>query len=127
MGHRYRQVIPQHSTISSLKVVYDDGELRIEGLDRHSSPVIALRFVDVLLTRVVEEGVRLHLITDRKREHGFMLRDEQSELITWVREEGLNTRDLRDAKHFVVFAGREIIDVVTFSDPEISYGDSPRH
>jgi hypothetical protein len=119
MASRYKQYYPLLDTVSALKLTYDDGELRIEGLNHVSSQVVELLFHDVLLTRISLEGVRLKLLPELGTERGFVLIDKQSELITWVQEEGLNTRDMSQAKHFLVFAGEEIVDVVSLSEPEI--------
>ena len=107
-----------------MKLIYDDGDLRIEGLDRAGSRVFELRFPDVLFTRITDEGVRLRLLPELGETRGLVLTDERSELITWVHDEGLRSRDMRDAKHFLVFAGQEIVDVVALSEPEISKRDA---
>lgn len=119
MANRYKQYYPLLGTVAALKLTYDDGELRIEGLDHVSSRVVELLFRDVLLTRISPEGVRLRLLPELGTERGLVLTDEQSELITWVQEEGLDTRDMRQAKHFLVFIGEEIVDVVSLSEPEV--------
>ena len=46
--------------------------------------------------------------------------DEESQLLSWIFEEGLHTRDMKLAKHFIVFVGEEVYDVVSFSEPRIS-------
>jgi hypothetical protein len=120
MANRHKQHAAQLESVAALKLIYDDGDLRIEGLDRTGSRVVELRFRDVLLTRITDEGVRLRLLQELGTERSLVLTDEQSELIAWVREEGLQTRDMRQAKHFLVFVGEEIVDVVALSDPEIS-------
>ena len=117
---RYKTYFPQVDSLSALKLIYDDGDLRIQGLDRSESLVVEVRFRDVLLTRIAPEGVRLRVLPELEAVRGFVLTDEQSELITWVHEEGLRTRDMREAKHFLVFFPEEIVDVVALSDPEIA-------
>jgi hypothetical protein len=116
---RYKTRYAQIDAVAALKLTYDDGDLRIQGLDRGASLVVELRFRDVLLTRISPEGVRLRLLPELGTERGLVLTDEQSELITWVLEEGLHTRDMRQAKHFLVFVGEEIVDVVSLSEPNI--------
>ena len=120
MANRFKQHFARVDSVSAMKLIYDDGDLRIEGLDRAGSRVFELRFPDVLLTRITDEGVRLRLLPELGGVHGLVLTDEQSELITWVHDEGLRTRDMREAKHFLVFAGEEIVDIVALSEPEIS-------
>lgn len=122
MTNRYKQHYPLLGTVVALKLTYDDGELRIEGVDHVSSRVVELLFRDVLLTRISPEGVRLKLLPELGTERGLVLTDEQSELITWVQEEGLDARDMRQAKHFLVFVGEEIVDVVSLSEPEVLSG-----
>jgi hypothetical protein len=118
---RYKTNFAQvDSSVTAVKLIYDDGDLRVQGLDRSGSLVIELHFRDVLLTRVTPEGVRLRLLPELKTVRGFVLTDEQSELITWVHEEGLRTRDMREAKHFLIVFPEEIVDVVALSDPQIS-------
>lgn len=67
----------------------------------------------------MKSRVRLKLLPELGTERGLVLIVEQSELIAWVLEEGLHTRDMRQAKHFLVFIGEEIVDVVSLSEPEI--------
>lgn len=119
MGNRYKRYCAQLNERVALKLTYDDGELRLQGLDRSGLLVVELRFIDVLLARVTPEGLRLRLLPDLGMEGGFILIDERSELIEWVAEEGLHTRDIRQAKHFIVLPGEEIVDVVSLSDPEV--------
>lgn len=119
MVNRYKQYYPLLGTVAALKLTYDDGELRIEGFDHAGSQVVELLFRDVLLTRITPEEVRLRLLTELGTWHGLVLTDEQSELIAWVQEEGLDTRDMHQAKHFLVFVGEEIVDVVSLSEPEV--------
>jgi hypothetical protein len=116
---KYKTYFAQIDSVVALKLIYDDGELCIQGLDRECSIVVELRFREVLLTRISPEGVRLRLVPELGPERGLVLTDEQSELISWVREEGLQTRDMRQAKHFLVFVGEEIVDVVSLCEPEI--------
>jgi hypothetical protein len=121
MVNRFKQHFARVDSVSAMKLIYDDGDLRVEGLDRAGSRVFELHFPDVLLTRITDEGLRLRLLPElQTAEHGLVLTDEQSELIPWVHEETLGSRDLRQAKHFLVFAGQEIVDVVALSDPKIS-------
>ena len=117
--NRYKILITQIESVVALKLIYDDGDLSIQGLDREGTLVVELRFRDVLLTRISPEGVRLRLIPELGAKRSLVLTDEQSELITWVLEEGLHTRDMRQAKHFLVFVGEEIVDVVSLSEPEV--------
>jgi len=116
---RFKTYFARIDSLAALKLIYDDGDLRIQGLDRGSSPVIELRFRDVLLTRISPEGVRLRLLPELGAERDLVITDEESELITWVLEEGLHTRDMRQAKHFLVFVGEEIVDVVSLREPEV--------
>ena len=120
MAHRYKEHFPEVNSVAIMKLVYDDGDLRIEGSDRKRSRVVELHFRDVLLTRITPEGVRVRLLPELAGVRGLVLTDEQSELITWVHDEGLRTRDMREAKHFLVFLPEEIVDVVALSDPEIT-------
>ena len=118
--NRFKTQYEQIDSVVALKLIYDDGDLRIHGLNREESLVVELHFRDVLLTRISPEGVRLRLLSELGTESGLLIVDEQSELITWVLEEGLRTRDMSKAKHFLVFVGEEIVDVVSLSEPEIS-------
>ena len=117
---RYKRWIKQVDSVVALKLVYDDGELRILGLDRASSVTVELYFQDILLIRISPEEVRLRLFQELGTVQSLVLIDEQSELIDWLSEEGLHTRDMRQSKHFIVFIGEEIIDVVSLSKPKVS-------
>lgn len=119
MTNRYKPYYPSLGTVSALRVTYDDGELLIEGFDKAGTQVVELRFRDVLLTRILDEGMRLRLLSELEAKHAFILVNLQSELLAWLVEESLQTRDLEGAKHFLVFAGEEIIDVVSLSEPEV--------
>ncbi|MDE2150339.1 MAG: hypothetical protein KGJ55_11050 [Gammaproteobacteria bacterium] len=104
-----------------MKLVYDDGDLRVQGLDRSAKPLVTLRFLsDVLLIRIVDEGVRLRLLREMPPMRALLLVDQQSELVRWVFDEGLETRDMRDVRHFMIFIGQEIVDVIAFDDPKIT-------
>jgi hypothetical protein len=117
---KYETFAEDVDSVAKLKLVYDDGDLRVQGLDHSDSLVVELRFRDVLTTRISYEGVRLRLLRELKSRGGFVLKVKQSELIEWVHDEGLQTRDLTHAEHFFVFVGEEVVEVVALSDPEIS-------
>ncbi|QXP85202.1 hypothetical protein ABZN20_13890 [Methylococcus sp. ANG] len=119
MTNRYKTYYPLSKTVGPLRLTYDDGELRIDGLDRDRAQVVEIRFRDVLLTRILDEGIRLRLLQELGTERALILVDEQSELLPWLIEESLRTRDVGKAKHFLVFAGEEIVDVVSLSEPEL--------
>ena len=117
---RYQVLLNQIATVAALKLSYDDGDLRIHGLSRGEEIVVELHFIDVLLLRIAPEGVRLKLQKELGEAHGLVLTDEQSKLIAWVFDEGMQTRDMSDAKHFLVLIGEEIVDVVSLAEPEIT-------
>lgn len=119
MDNRYKLYYPFLSTVTNLRLTYDDGDLRIKGIDRSGSQVIELRFRDILLTRILDEGIRLKLLTELGTVRALILIDSQSELLGWLIEESLQTRDIAQAKHFLVLAGEEIVDVVSLSEPDI--------
>ncbi|MDA3832101.1 MAG: hypothetical protein PF495_01760 [Spirochaetales bacterium] len=120
MSNRHKQYYPLLATVAALRLTYDDGELRIEGLDHIGSQLVELLFRDVLFTRISPEGGRLRLLLELgTAPQGLVLTDEQSELISWIQEEGLDTRDMHQAKHFIIFVGEEIVDVVSLSEPEV--------
>jgi hypothetical protein len=123
--NRFGTLVWQMASVTALKLVYDDGDLRIQGLDRVGALVVELRFSDVLLTRITPEGVRLRLLAELGATRGLVLTDERSELIPWVFDEGLNSRDMRLAKHFLVFIGEEIVDVVSLSEPTVTKAEAP--
>jgi hypothetical protein len=125
MDNRYREFFAKKDPVrvlkpAVLKLVYDDGDLRVHGLDREGALMIELRFTAVLLTRVVPEDVRLGPQPKLGKNDSWVLIDQQSELVPWLREECLHTRELTEARHFLLFVGEEIVDVVALSDPEIS-------
>jgi hypothetical protein len=125
MDHdRFKKLHEDVDGVIALKLVYDDGELRILGLDRSAEPLVTLRFSPVLLTRIADEGVRLRLLGEMAPQHALLVLDQQSELVGWVSDEGLKTRDMRDVKHFMIFMAQEIVDVIAFDEPEISKRDA---
>lgn len=101
---------------AALKLDYDDGDLRVHGLDREGSLLVELHFTGVLLTRIVPADVRRGPQPKLARIDSWAVPDEQSELVRWLRDECLHTRELN--------IGEEIVDVVALSDPEISKRDA---
>jgi hypothetical protein len=118
--NRFRKLYADVDGVIALNLIYDDGDLRVQGLDRDSEPLVTLRFSPVLLTRIADEGVRLRLLRELPPMHALVLVDQQSELVSWVFDEGLETRDMRDVRHFMIFIGQEIVDVIAFDEPEIT-------
>lgn len=119
MVSRFKQLYARVHSAAVTKVIYDDGELRIQGFDRHGSLVIELRFPDFLLIRLSDEGLRLKLLKELGPTRSFVLLEEKSKLLSWLDDECLQTRDTKNAKHFIVIIGEEIVDVVSVSDPQI--------
>lgn len=119
MVSRFKQLHAQLPSAVVSKVTYDDGELHIHGFDRRGFLVVELRFSDLLLMRLSDEGVRLRLLKELGTTRAFVLLDEQSQLLSWLHNESLQTRDIKNAKHFIVIIGEEIVDVVSMSDPQI--------
>jgi hypothetical protein len=120
MAQRFKQLYKQVGSIAVSKLIYDDGILLIQGFDRHHSLVVEISFPDILTVRISGEGVRLRLIGELDITNSLVLVDEDSQLLTWVLEEGLHTRDMEFAKHFIVLVGEEIYDVVSISEPQIT-------
>jgi hypothetical protein len=69
---RYRTHVPQIACVTTLKLIYDDGDLRIQALDRGGSLLVELRFLDVLRTGIAPEGVRLRLLPELGTRRGFL-------------------------------------------------------
>ena len=126
MVNKYKERFKQLDGISASRVVYDDGELRIEALNRAGSVVVLLQFYDVLLTRISDEGTQLRLLQELGSNRALVFEVQQSDIVTWLLGESLHTRDLKDAKHFLIFIGEEIVDVISFSEPEISISTDER-
>lgn len=120
MENRFKQLYIRNDSVVISKLIYDDGELRIQGFDRHSSLVVEFSFLDILIVRISDEGVRLRLLGELGIVSSLIIVDEESQLISWVLEESLHTRDIRQAKHFIALMGEEIYDVVSFTEPRIS-------
>jgi hypothetical protein len=106
--------------ISSSRLLYDDGYLHIEGLDRHGSVLIDFKFEELLFIRITDEGIRLRLQRDLGANQAIAFLDEQSDLPGWLRQESLCTRDFDGIKHYILFIGEEAFDVVSLSEPLIS-------
>lgn len=119
MVNRYKQLYERDDSIAISKLIYDDGVLLIQGFDRHNSLVIELSFLDILIVRISDEGVRLRLLEELGVLNSLVLVDEESHLLPWIFEESLHTRDVKLAQHFVVLIGEEIYDVVSFTEPRI--------
>jgi hypothetical protein len=120
MAIRYGVVYSAQVPIQSCKVIFDDGLLTIEGFDKGGDRVATVVFNNVILTQVTDEGARLRLIKELGGSYAFVVSDKESRLLAWLKEEGLETRDFGGAGHFIIFAGEEVVDVVSFAQPEIS-------
>jgi hypothetical protein len=122
MKNRYKQYYCLPGRISSSRLIYDDGSLRIEGRDQSGSVLIEFLFEEVLLVRITDEGIRLKLQRDLGAKRAIAFLDEQSDLTDWLRQESLCTRDFEGVKHYILFIGEEAFDVVSSSEPLISQG-----
>lgn len=106
------------TSVTSCKVLYDDGVLTIHGYNRGGSRIFQIQFDSVVFVTVADESTRLglfHLFNQNRPD--LIMIDEESGLIEWLKKEGLGTRDFGGAKHFIVTSGEEIIDVISFSSP----------
>lgn len=119
METSYQVIHPRRALIEASRLIYEDGVLSIQGIGSDGEVAAELRFVGVLLARLADEGARLRLLSGLGGCSGFVLEDQSSELLEWLSAEGMQTRDMRHARHFVVFAGEEIIDVVAFAAPAL--------
>jgi hypothetical protein len=124
MATKLRTFQQNIASIACSKIVYDDGVLTIQGSDRNGTCVAQITFDSALLVRIADESMRLRFFQQLGESRpDLIMIDEESDLIQWVKEEGINTRDLSEAKHFVVVAGEEITDVVSVSPPTTSLTD----
>jgi hypothetical protein len=105
--------------ISSSKITFEDGCLRLEGADGDGKPVFMASFDGILLFRVADEGARLRLIRSGQYKNDLVAEILQSHLITWLKDESLDSRDISQLKHFLIFLGEEIVDVISFTEPKI--------
>jgi hypothetical protein len=120
MTTRFRPFLPAKAVFPRVsKVVYDDGTIRIDGYDLAGLLQVRVFFPDLVFVRISDEGVRLRFQQDLDVERSFIVTDEDSPLLAWVAEEGLHTRDMEQARHYIILAGEEIVDVVSFSSPEV--------
>lgn len=113
-----------HSKVGAAasKIEYDDGVLRIRCLDREEKALAAIEFENVLLMRLTDEGTRLRLLTELAGQHGLVMLDNESSLMQWIQEESRGTRDLTRARHYLIFSGEEVVDVVSLVQPKITTG-----
>jgi len=118
MIKRFIKILPLVGKgVAFSRLLYEDGKSTIQGIDRTGSIVGEVKFDYVLVTRIADEGSRLRLLREIGEDHASILKDEQSELIAWLDEEGLGTRDLMQAKHYIFLLGEDVIDVVALSEP----------
>ncbi|GAB2583974.1 hypothetical protein ISP15_08625 [Dyella jejuensis] len=105
----------------SSKVTYDDGIVAICGLDKNGSEILRIEFDNAIYVRVTDESVRLKFFQDSGvTELDTIMIIEESDVFKWLRDEELHIRDLSQAKHFIISAGEEIVDIVSFSAPKIT-------
>jgi hypothetical protein len=113
-----------HSKVGATasKIEYDDGILRILCVDREEKALATIEFENVLLLRLTDEGTRLRLLTELAGRHGLVVVDNESPLMQWIQEESRGTRDLRSARHYLIFSGEEVMDIVSLVQPAITTG-----
>jgi hypothetical protein len=120
MSTRFRSFLPARAVFPRIsKIVYDDGILQVDGHDLEGLLRVRVLFPDPLFVRISDEGVRLRLQQEIGADQSFIFTDEDSPLLAWVAEEGLHTREMQQARHFIIVIGEEIVDVVSFSGPEV--------
>lgn len=125
MANRFRSYLPARAVVPRVsKVRHDDGILQIDGHDLEGGLRVRVYFPHPLVVRISDEGARLRLQQELGSEQSFILTDEDSPLLAWVAEEGLHTREMQMARHFIIVVGEEIVDVVSFTDPVVR--DYPR-
>jgi hypothetical protein len=118
-GSRFQEISSRKNEWVSSCSAYNDGAFHVDLYrSRGGSATLRIVFPDVIFVRVSDEGVRLSLINSlAEAPGGMILLDLNSELLTWLDGELLQTRDLSSARHYIVTAGEEIIDVVSAADP----------
>jgi hypothetical protein len=120
METRYEIIHPQTVHVSvACRVVYDDGVLSIEGYDQNTTAVIKVEFGNVVHVRISDEGGRIRLLQAMGNQRGLVMIDKRSTLLDWVIEEALETRQPSQLKHYLIFLGEEVIDVIAPASPEV--------
>lgn len=121
MDNRFKEYYEQSQSVITSKLIYDDGVLTIQGFNQSGSLVIEIDFPDILVVRASDEGIRLKLLHELGPKRALIIVDQQSKLLAWLQDENKQTRDISKARHFIVLIGEEIIDVISISEPMISY------
>jgi hypothetical protein len=117
MNSRFEVIHARKKLVQSMRLVSDDGLLTIDAIDRNGVVLAKLTFKSPLLVRIADEGARLRLWGELGEMRGLLLLDNESDLPGWVHREGFETRDVSNAKHFIVCAGEEVVDVVSIALP----------
>lgn len=121
MTDNYKLLLKEVGKTISSKITYEDGVLTIEGFDKDKNIIVNITYPDVLLVKILDEGNRLRLTTELNIQNALILEGFNNDVIPWLKEETLDTRDLTEAKHYVLLIGEEIVDVVSISEPEVEW------
>jgi hypothetical protein len=116
---RYVEWYPRIPSLAVCRLSYDDGCLEVNGLYKDGMLAVNIKFSGVLFSSISYEGVRLRLIEDLETPVSLVLVDKSSDLIRWVKDESFRARDLREARHYLIFIGNEVVDVISVEEPEI--------
>jgi hypothetical protein len=119
MKTRFKVLLPTVQGAVRTLVTYDDGEVRLQGLDRNGDSLVTVCFVGPPVVRIADEGVRLRLLEHLGGTRATILIDERSELTPWVFNEGLQTRDMSSLRHFILLLGEEVVDILAFDEPTV--------
>lgn len=119
METKYTVLHPYIDT-AACKVIYDDGMLSLDGLDRDGMVVVHIQFGSLLLFRLADEGLRLKLFGELSGTRGVLLYQKDSDLLSWAANESMHTKDPNDFRHFIVLLGEEVIDVISSVAPGVS-------
>lgn len=100
-----------------IRVSYDDGGLNVKACKYDETPVFNIDFEDVLLAKICPESVRLKLVAETENYKGLILIDKESDLTQWLSEQALDIPDMQTYTHYILFLGREVLEVISSCEP----------
>ena len=104
---------------SSSRILIEDGFFVAEAIAVNGAILASVSFDQVVAVRVTDEGVRLGFLKNKKFEEDAVVEIFNSEFVSWLESESMSTRNLAPLRHFSIFLGEEVIDVVSACGPTI--------
>lgn len=122
MLNKFEILLEPIPNASCCSVLYDDGQVKIDGRIRDGERLVRISFPSALLVRIADEGLRLQFLEHLGETRAALLKFSESSLVGWVSNESVGTKG-DGLHHFTVLLGEEIIDVISADVPGVEFFD----